>query len=329
MGFAHGSRQRQHSGSFPVRALSHGRGAEPHSSHWELSKDSSSRRDTSGCGVSYRGCAFRLPFTSFSNLLQTNPQMLHVAKSSACPSPARADLGCKLGTLHPWTPLRGSWERSSRAQAVPAAGGTKPASPAAPSPGIPVPTLGCWRRTRTQTCCPPSIFPRHTSPRDGAEHTRRGGSHGYKATTRPTLTPGEPQQGPELEKRQIAINPPAPCRAAPLPSGSQAAACHLLLAAATAQGEVEAAACNTLACLSASPGHDALRRGHHEIPRYHGAQETHRHPPAKDTDKCWDRQQSPRHHEQHKCILCRDHPYGTAQRGRPAALPPSRCLADK
>lgn len=125
----------------------------------------------------------------------------------------------------------------------------------------------------------PSSFP---SPRDGVEHTRRGGSNGYKATTCPTLTPGEPQQGPAPGKCQIAINPPAPHRAAPLPLDSEAAARRLLLAAATAQGEVEAAPCYTLACLSASAGHDALHRSHREVPRHHGAQQTHGHPPVND-----------------------------------------------
>lgn len=157
---------------------------------------------------------------------------------------------------------------------------------------------------------PPSSFP---SPRDGVEHTRRGGSNGYKATTCPRLMLGEPQQGPAPGKCQIAINPPAPHRVAPLPLGSEAAAHHLLLAAATAQGEVEAAACNALACLSTSAGHDALQRSHHEVPRYHGAQQTHGHPPAKDTDERWDTEQSPRHHKQHKHVLCRDqhHAEGT------------------
>lgn len=205
-------------------------------------------------------------------------------KAQLTPALQEHNLGSKLGALRPRTPPRGSRARSSRhRQCQQRVAQSQPAR-LRPSPRSPVPALGRWR-TRNANLLPPSTFPGHTSPGDGVKHARRGGSAGCKATTRPTLTPGEPQQGPEPGKYHIAINPPAPRGAARLPSGSQAAAHHRLLAAATAQGEVEAAARNALAGLSASAGHDALRRPHREVPGYHGAQQTHGHPPAEDTDK--------------------------------------------
>lgn len=62
----------------------------------------------------------------------------------------------------------------------------------------------------------------------------------------------------EPGKRPITITPPAPCRAVLLPLGCGAAACHLLLVAATGQGE-EVAPCSALAPLGAPAGRDAQR----------------------------------------------------------------------
>lgn len=136
----------------------------------------------------------------------------------------------------------------------------------------------------------------------------------------------------EPGKCQITITSPAPCRAVLLPLGCGAAACHLLLVAATSQGEEVAAACSTLAPLGALAGHDALKRPCHQVPTDHGAQQAHRHLQP----RTWGETQRSGHHEQHKCILYKPsglyHPHGRAK--TPAAPPPSalcppRCLADK
>lgn len=98
------------------------------------------------------------------------------------------DLGSWLGVPHPWPPLHGSWERSSRAQNQPAW--------LPPHPG---------GATGTPPCCHPPASP-------ALRHTRRGGSDGSKATTRPRVALGG------QSKSHRAMNPPTARRAVPLPS---------------------------------------------------------------------------------------------------------------
>lgn len=109
------------------------------------------------------------------------------------------DLGSKLGAPHPCTLLHGSWELSSRWH--------KASQPGCiPHQGSLCPCSGAGEAEHVR-CCHLPASPDAPAPQDGVEHTRRGGSNGYKATTCPKLTPGEPQQGPEPGKSQIACSP--------------------------------------------------------------------------------------------------------------------------
>lgn len=146
----------------------------------------------------------------------------------------------------------------------------------------------------------------------------------HRCSTLPTPPLAPVLQEAEPGKFQIITS--APCRALLLPL------CHLLLVAATGQGEEVAAACSTLAPHGALAGHDALKRPCHQVPTDHGAQQAHRHLQP----RTWGETQRSGHHEQHKCILYKPsglhRPHGRVK--TPAAPPPStlrppRCLADK
>lgn len=180
-----------------------GRGAEPHGSSWGLSKDRSSQGETPGSGDVLSG-SYSFPQQPPTDKPSSAPQTQRLSLPQPCQRPVWGP------SWTPCMPLQGSWELS-RALPAPAAGSTSPASLSASlSKGPCARAQELEEQSLRTNLPPPSSFP---SPRDGVEHIRRRGSHGYKATVHPRLILGEAQHGPVPGKCRTLINPPAPLRA--------------------------------------------------------------------------------------------------------------------